>query len=210
MTKIKDEYCACCGQKIKVYKRSLRKALIDALFDLNKKGPSNWRELNWWVTDIKVLKFWDFIIDVWDDKIMITEYWENFLFWKTKVSKFKRIFNNEQEDYKMWEVVEQISISDVLDVTINKETVLKESRKKEFKNTQVLRLLCTEYWKIIWIENLYDKMKPVWKIKNWKELKEEVIDRLIDSYRTWLFTNGLWVLCTKAEKGRYEKLYKIQ
>jgi len=133
MTDIKT--CDCCWQKIMIYKRSLRKTLIDWLIQLHKnKGMMNWREI--WVTDIKILKFWGFIYtdDSRKSNIGITPKWEKFLQGKIRVPKTAFVFNNTLQDPPDGYEENYVSIKDIGIEIITKDSMLQKAFPVIFKS----------------------------------------------------------------------------
>lgn len=122
------KYCECCGQKVMIYKRRLRKTLIDALWVLDMV----WHTLNWrdtWVTDVKVLKFWGFIYTEENKKsnIGITAKWKRFLNWEIRVPLVAYVFNNTLQPLPEWEKEKYVSIYDITDEEINRDSMLQEA-----------------------------------------------------------------------------------
>jgi len=68
---------------------------------------------------------------------------------------------------------------------------------------QKLRYLVNFYWDLLWIDNLYELYKTkIWKIKSSKELKDWIIDALIESFSFGIRWIDNWFIEKQKEKDR--------
>ena len=120
-----------------VYKRSLRKGLVEALVKLDQRGQSRSSELDLPIginADFSKMRFWGLIYkptgdrNVWD----ITGKGKRFLDGLIKIPKYVYIYNNSVEKYSS----EMILSSDVMPEIVDKESVLEESIPKNKFNVE--------------------------------------------------------------------------
>ena len=99
-----NKSCPHCHQLMNVYKRSLRKGLVEALVKLDQRGQSRSSELDLPIginADFSKMRFWGLIYkptgdrNVWD----ITGKGKRFLDGLIKIPKYVYIYNNSVEKY---------------------------------------------------------------------------------------------------------------
>ena len=98
------------------------------MIQLNEANETlSWRDL--WITDIKILKFWWFIYtdESKKSKVWITEKWRKFLKWLIRVPLVAYVFNNQLQPTPEWEKEEYVSIHDLVDDYITRDTMLQEA-----------------------------------------------------------------------------------
>jgi predicted transcriptional regulator len=131
----KFQYCDCCGQKMMVYRRGLRKGLILALIELWKRGPSKIANMD--LThginaDFSKMRFWGLIHKAGDQKKSnavweITEKGKDFLTGLIDVHKYIFIYNNEVQKIS----TERVKLIEIHHEKIDFETVLEDAEKYE-------------------------------------------------------------------------------
>ena len=126
-------YCECCGQKMMVYRRSLRKNMIPGMIILLDGSPRRTVELGLSPgarSDFTTLRFFGLIYrDLNKDrtKWMITSRGRLFLRGKTTISRYAYIFNNRVKRYSE----ERGWIEDIYPEKIDFEEVMKAARSLE-------------------------------------------------------------------------------
>lgn len=125
MTALDFWICPCCEQKIIIYKRWLRKTLIEWLKVIDDKWPLNWRKT--WVTDIKILKHWGLIYSLSNNNIWITNKWKNFLKNKISIPEYIYLKNGILQDRPKEEINPYIYITEIKDKRVTKENILQDS-----------------------------------------------------------------------------------
>lgn len=130
---VEIQYCEACSQKMMVYRRSVRKNMIQGLIILVDGVPRKTVELGLSPgarSDFTTLRFFGLIYrDLHKDRFkwMITQQGKLFLQGKTSIPKYAYIFNNYAKRYSE----ERIWITDVYHEKIDIDTVLENARKVE-------------------------------------------------------------------------------
>lgn len=127
------KYCECCGQKMMVYRRNIRKNMIPGLIVLLDGIPRKTIELGLSEgarSDFTTLRFWGLIYrDLNKDrtKWMLTQRGKLFLQGKTKISKYVYIYNNQAKRYSE----ENVWVQDIYYEKIDIDSVLEHARPVE-------------------------------------------------------------------------------
>jgi hypothetical protein len=134
---MENKHCPHCNQLMNVYKRSIRKGLVDALTQLNQVGFSKSSDLNIPIGingDFSKMRFWGLIYKPTDDRNIwgITVKGKRFLEGEIRIPKYVYIYNNSVEKYSE----ETISVEDVKEEKVDKESVLNEATPKEEFNPE--------------------------------------------------------------------------
>ncbi|KKM14393.1 hypothetical protein LCGC14_1706580 [marine sediment metagenome] len=131
MTEI--QYCEACAQKMMVYRRSVRRNMIQGLIILADGVPKKTVELGLSPgarSDFTTLRFFGLIYrDLYKNRFkwMITQQGKLFLQGKTSIPKYAYIFNNWVKRYSE----ERIEITDVHHEKVDIDIILKNARKVE-------------------------------------------------------------------------------
>lgn len=131
MTDIQN--CECCGQKMMVYRRSVRRNMIQGLIILVDGVPRKTVELGLSPgarSDFTTLRFFGLIYrDLIKDRFkwMITQQGKLFLQGKTSIPKYAYIFNNWVKRYSE----DRIWITDVHHEKIDIDIILENAKKVE-------------------------------------------------------------------------------
>ena len=134
---MKNTNCHHCGQLMNVYKRSLRKGLVIALYKLRHRGWSKSSQLDLPLGingDFSKMKFWGLIYKPTEDRNIwgITVRGMKFLEDEKRIPKYVYIYNNSVEKYSQ----ETILASEVMPEILDLESVLKDSIPKNQFNSE--------------------------------------------------------------------------
>ena len=134
---MKSRRCPHCDQLMNVYKRSLRKGLVEALQRLDQRGWSRSSELGlpFGINgDFSKMRFWGLIYKPTKDRNIWGLTWKGkkFLEGEIRIPKYVYIYNNSVEKYSE----ETISADEVKDEVVDKESVLEEAIPKDEFNAE--------------------------------------------------------------------------
>jgi len=127
------QYCEACGQKMMVYRRSVRKNMIPGLVVLSDGIPRRTIELGLSPgarSDFTTLRFWGLIYrDLKKDryKWMITQHGLLFLEGKSTIPKYTYIFNNQVKRYSN----EVVSVKQIYPEKIDYDEIMKNAAPLE-------------------------------------------------------------------------------
>lgn len=132
-----NKNCPHCKQLMNVYKRSLRKGLVEALIKLDQRGWSRSSDLDLPIginADFSKMRFWGLIYKPTDDRNVwdITGKGKRFLGGLIKIPKYVYIYNNSVEKYSS----EMILSEEIMPEIVDKESVLKEAIPKNQFNAE--------------------------------------------------------------------------
>lgn len=125
------QHCEACGQKMMVYRRSVRKNMIPGMIVMLDGIPRKTVELGLSPgarSDFTTLRFWGLIYrDLNKDRFkwMLTQHGKLFLQGKTNISKYVYIFNNQVKRYGG----DLTNIKDIYPEKIDIDTILENAKR---------------------------------------------------------------------------------